>query len=88
MMRSFAPHALMEVLMRTVVLEIPRQDYPEFCEHLKSWERATGEDARWTLGDAANPMTTTNSASPITLTCQLDDTFFEQFPEWEKYVTR
>lgn len=72
--------------MRTVVLAIPKQHYPQFGVDLRTWERSSGKDARWALGDVANPMQTTNTASPVTLTCQLDDTFFEQFPGWAQYV--
>ena len=74
--------------MRQVTLTVPNEDYGLFGENLKAWERSTGNDSRWMIGNFADPMSTTNRSSPVTLTCELDDTFFEQFPEWEKYVTR
>lgn len=74
--------------MRSVALLIPKQHYPRFGEHLKAWERSTGNDARWVIGDMVDPMRTTNLSSPVTVSCQLDDTFFQQYPEWGKYVTR
>ena len=72
--------------MRAVVLAIPKQHYPQFRDDLRAWEKATGKDARWTLGDVANPMQKTNDSSPVTLTCQVNETFFEQFPGWTRFV--
>lgn len=74
--------------MRQVTLTLPHENYARFGENLKAWERSTGNDSRWMIGNFSNPMLTTNLRSPVTATCQLDDTFFEQFPEWGQYVVR
>ncbi|MGG1949005.1 hypothetical protein AB1286_30065 [Trinickia sp. NRRL B-1857] len=60
----------------------------QFEEDLEAWERNTGNDARLIMGNIVDPMQTAAPGSPVTLTCQLDDTFFDQFPRWAQYVTR
>jgi hypothetical protein len=76
---QYQPHPLTEVIMRSVTLTVPDNQKFEFGDNLDAWERASGYDARVTLGDQFPK--TTALGSPIVYIVQIDDSFFDQYPK-------
>lgn len=70
--------------MQSVTFIVPDDEKFDFTRDITAWEKVSGKDARLTLGTDF-PKTSTKG-SPIIYICQIDDTFFEQFPEWRQYI--
>jgi hypothetical protein len=76
--------AFMESPMKQVTFTVPAEQRFRFLTDLDTWERLSGKDTRVTQFNAPN--LTTNTASPLTYICQIDDTFFDQYPKWRDYL--
>jgi hypothetical protein len=72
--------------MQQITFKIPDARKFQFADDLTAWAKASYKDARLITGDAANPYETTTMGSPLVYTCNIDETFFEIYPEWRQYI--
>lgn len=64
---------------------LPPGDVFEFVENMKTWANENGKDPRSFIGEVG--METTNLSSPVVYNCYVDESFLQQFPKWNEYVT-
>lgn len=73
--------------MKAVRFSIPQAKHDTFIANWKTWMEAKSASsvplAPWSAGE---PFATTNTSSDVVLACQVDNSFFEQFPEWKQHV--
>ncbi|MBT2792731.1 hypothetical protein [Paraburkholderia strydomiana] len=57
---------------------------PDFVEDLTAWANSGGMDPR--LSVIAEPGATSQKNSPIAYQVHVNDSFFDQFPQWRMYI--
>lgn len=70
--------------MDPIKLRVPHDQAPDFADDLTAWASSSGIDPRLTSG--GEPWKTTNDASPVLYPVFVNESFFEQFPEWRIYI--
>ncbi|MFK4442861.1 hypothetical protein ABH944_002970 [Caballeronia udeis] len=70
--------------MNPIILHVPREEVASFSDDLTAWTSSSGIDPR--LTSFPDPGKTTNMSSPIRYLVYVDESFFEQFPEWRQYI--
>lgn len=67
-----------------IKLRIPRVDVIEFNDNLSAWVAESGKDPRLTI--LTDLPRTTNPSSPALYAANVDESFFEQYPKWRRFV--
>ncbi|QVN18732.1 hypothetical protein [Burkholderia pyrrocinia] len=70
--------------MPAIKLRIPREDVFDFRDDFTAWSASVGADPR--LDPGFEPYVTTNMSSPTLYVAELDESFFEQYPQWRQFV--
>lgn len=70
--------------MQPIKLRVPREEAADLADDLTAWAAASGIDPGLTTVN--EPGMTTNASSPILYLVHVDESFFEQFPEWRMYI--
>ncbi|MFM0566932.1 hypothetical protein PQQ88_01110 [Paraburkholderia caledonica] len=70
--------------MRQIRLRVPFEEAADLRDDLTAWAGVSGIDPR--QAEFHEPGTTTNRSSPILYLVNVNDSFFEQFPEWRMYI--
>ncbi|MFL9859453.1 MULTISPECIES: hypothetical protein [Paraburkholderia] len=70
--------------MKPIRLRVPREEITNFPDDLTAWASVSGVDPRLTL--VSEPWLTTNTQSPVLYEVFVNESFFEQFPEWRMYI--
>lgn len=72
--------------MQRIKLKIPDARKFQFRDDLTAWEKGGNQDVHLIAGDAAEPYKTTTPGMPLVFSCEVDETFFEKYPEWLPHV--
>jgi hypothetical protein len=72
--------------MNRTKFKLPRDVSGEFQRDVRAHHNETGSDPRLVLGDPREMMQTTNMASDVVLSAELDDEFFARYPVWKQFV--
>ena len=70
--------------MNPMRLRVPRDEAADFIDDLNAWASVSLIDPRLTIVN--EPAKTTNDKSPILYLAYVNESFFEQFPEWSPYI--
>ena len=70
--------------MYPIKLRVPSGKAANFLDDLTAWAVSSGADPRLTSGGEF--WKTTNDKTPILYEAFVNESFFEQFPEWRQYV--
>lgn len=70
--------------MDPIILRVPREEAVSFSDDLTAWASTSGIDPRLTI--FGEPGKTTNASSPIRYLVHVNESFFDEFPEWRMYV--
>jgi len=70
--------------MQPTRLRVPRDEAADFADDLTAWASTNGIDPRLTL--TSEPWMTTNASSPALYLVFVNESFFEQFPQWRTYI--
>jgi hypothetical protein len=77
-------HDIQGSAMSPIRLRIPREEAADFSDDLTAWASVSGIDPRLTID--TEPGKTTNLSSPILYLVYVNESFFDQFPEWRTYI--
>jgi hypothetical protein len=70
--------------MNPIKFRVPREEAADLPDDLNAWASVSGFDPRLTI--VSEPGMTTNSQSPVLYQAFVNESFFEQFPEWRVYI--
>jgi hypothetical protein len=65
-------------------LRVPREEAADLSDDLTAWASVSGIDPRLTI--VSEPWMTTNAKSPMLYQVFVNESFFEDFPEWRLYI--
>lgn len=70
--------------MKPTRLRVPREEASDFADDLTAWASAIGVDpAPTVVGETRAP---TETGSAVLYQVYVNNSFFEQFPEWRMYI--
>ncbi|MFL9899003.1 hypothetical protein PQR75_04430 [Paraburkholderia fungorum] len=70
--------------MNAIKLRVPREEAADLPDDLNAWASVSGFDPRLTIVNES--WMTTNAQSPVLYQVFVNESFFEQFPEWRVYI--
>jgi hypothetical protein len=70
--------------VNAIKLRVPREEAADLPDDLNAWASVSGFDPRLTI--MSDPWQMTNDKSPILYQVFVNESFFEQFPEWRMYI--
>lgn len=70
--------------MKPIRLRVPRDEASDFADDLTAWASAAGVDPDpRVVGEMGAP---TDTSSAVLYQVYVNNSFFEQFPEWQMYT--
>jgi hypothetical protein len=70
--------------MKQIRLRVPREEAVDLADDLTVWTSSSGIDPGLTI--ANEPAIAADSGSPVLYLVHVNESFFEQFPEWRMYI--